>query len=73
MNFKYTYIFKLHTYLNPTELLQQNKKGMYQYLSIEKWKDSSKDVEEFLTSLFFVLESKRRLYTTEKMDRYKKL
>jgi len=54
-------------------LLQQSKPGMLQYLSLQQWTSRDKDIKELLTSIFYVLESKRRQYTTDKSDKHLKL
>ena len=42
-----------------SELLSNNRPDILQYPSVDAWKTSWKDIEDLVTSIYFVLESKR--------------
>ena len=42
-----------------TELLAQSRQDVLQFQSVDGWKTSWKDVEDLVTSVYFILESKR--------------
>nr|CAB3267231.1 trafficking protein particle complex subunit 9 [Phallusia mammillata] len=50
-------------------MLQQNKAEVYQYSDVEAWKTCDRDIKDFLTSVFYVLESKRVHIASDKSDR----
>ena len=49
---------------------QQSKAEVFQFVDVQSWKFSDKDIEDFLTSVFYVLESKRMQMDADKSDRY---
>ena len=50
----------------------QNKAEVFQFIDVESWKCSDDDIKGFLTSVFYVLESKRLQMIADKSDRYSK-
>nr|XP_002125742.1 trafficking protein particle complex subunit 9 [Ciona intestinalis] len=50
-------------------LIQQRNAAMLQYPDVKTWKTCDIDIEEFLTSVFYVLESKRLHIVGDKSDK----
>lgn len=48
---------------------QQNKAEVFQFTDVSSWKSSDDDITSFLTSVFYVLESKRLQMIADKSDR----
>ncbi|XP_076809492.1 trafficking protein particle complex subunit 9-like [Clavelina lepadiformis] len=49
--------------------LQQSKSEVFQFPDVQSWKTSDRDMKDFLTSIFYILESKRLQLAADKSDR----